>query len=83
MLHTELRENWPAGSGEEDCLVVFTRYGHGSHLGQVTRISRSNFHSPYPWMLHIKFHFDWPRGFRDENFLKSVYGPQTLAMVKR
>ena len=26
MLHTKFRENWPAGSGEEDFLRVFTIY---------------------------------------------------------
>ena len=29
MLHTKFPENWPAGSGEEDFLRVFTIYGHG------------------------------------------------------
>ena len=46
-----------------DCTV----YGCGGHLGHATRISRSNFSSPYPWMLNIKFHFDWPSGFREED----------------
>ena len=32
MLHTKFHENQPAGSGEEDFLVVFTIYGRGSHL---------------------------------------------------
>ena len=58
MLLTKFCENRPAGSGEEDCLVVFTIYGRGGHLGHVTRISRSR-------ILHIKFHFDWPSEFRD------------------
>ena len=53
MLHTKFRENRPAGSGE-DFLVVFTIYWHGVRLGHVTQISRSNFRSPYLWMLHIK-----------------------------
>ena len=48
----------------------FTIYGRGGHLGQVTRISRSNFQSTYPWMLHIKFHFDWPSGFKEEGLRK-------------
>ena len=60
MLHTKFRENQPAGSGEEDFLVVFTIYGCGGHLGHATWILQSNFRSPYPWLLHIKFHFDWP-----------------------
>ena len=38
MLHTKVRENQPAGSGEEDFLKLFTIYGHGGHLGHVTRI---------------------------------------------
>ena len=63
MLHTKFRVNRPAGSGE----VVFTIVGHGGHLGHVTQISRSNFRSPYPWTLHVKFHFDWPSSFREED----------------
>ena len=57
MLHTKFRVNQSAGSGEDDFLVVFTIVGHGGHLGHVTRISRSNFRSPYPWTFHMKFHF--------------------------
>ena len=65
MLHTKFHENRPASSGE-DFLVVFTIYGRGGHLGHVTRISGSNFCLPYPWMLHIKFHFDWSSTFRED-----------------
>ena len=67
MQHTKFRGNRLTGSGEEDFLVVFTIYGHGGHLGHVTWILRSNFHLPYPWMLHIKFQFDWPSSFRKED----------------
>ena len=66
MLHTKFRENRPAGS-EEDFWVVFTIYGSGGHLGHVTWILQSNFRSPYPGLLHITFHFDWPCGFREED----------------
>ena len=45
MLHTDFRENRPAGSGEE---VVLAIYGRGGHLGHVTQISQTNFRSPYP-----------------------------------
>ena len=65
MLHTKFRGNRPASSGE-DFWVVFTIYGRGGHLGYVTWILRSNFRLPYPWMLHIKFHFDWSRSFRED-----------------
>ena len=67
MLHTKFHKNWPAGSGEEDFRKVFTIYGRGGHLGHVTWISRANFRLPFPWMLHIKFHFDLPSSFREED----------------
>ena len=64
MLHTKFSENRPAGSGEENFKCFYTIYGRGGHLGHVTWISQSNFRSPYPWMIHIKFHFNWPSGLR-------------------
>ena len=68
MLHTRFRENRPASSVEEDFGVFFFIInGRGGHLGHVTRISRSNFRSPYPWMLHIQCHFDLPSIFREED----------------
>ena len=67
MLHTKFSENRPAGSGEDFFLMFFTIYVRGDHLGHVTRISRSNFHFPYPWMFHIKFYIDWPSGFKEED----------------
>ena len=47
MLHTKFRENQPAGSREEDFRRVFTTYGRGGHLGHVTSITSSDFHSLY------------------------------------
>ena len=67
MLHTKFRENRPAGSGEKDFLRVFTIYGRGGHLGHVTQMPRTNFRSPYPRRLHIKFGFDWPGSFEEED----------------
>ena len=67
MLHTKFLGNQPAGFGGEDVLVVFTIYGHGDHLGHVIKIPRTNFSSHYPWMLHTKFGFFWPSGFREED----------------
>ena len=46
MLYTKFRGNRPAGSGE-DFLNVFTIYRRGSHLGHVTSIISSDFHSLY------------------------------------
>ena len=51
MLHTNFRENWPAGSGEEDFLRVLTIYGRGGHLGHVTSIISSDFHFLVPESL--------------------------------
>ena len=67
MLHTKFRGNRPAGSGEEDFLKVFTIYGHGGHLGHVTRSIYTNFGSSFPRRLHIKFGVDWPSCFRVED----------------
>ena len=55
MLHTKFRENWPAGSVEEDFSRGFTVYGHGGHLGHVTSIISTNFHFHEPKSLHTKF----------------------------
>ena len=50
MLHTKFQGHRPFDSGEEDFLNVFTIYGHGGHLGQVTRTLQ-------------KFGFNRPSGF--------------------
>ena len=42
-------------------------YGHGGHLGHVTWTSYIHIGSPFLLMLHIKFGFDWPSGFREED----------------
>ena len=55
MLHAEFRGNRTIRSGEEDLLRVFTINGCGGHLGHVTQMPRTNFRSPYPRRLHIKF----------------------------
>ena len=64
---TKFRGNWPTGSGEEDLLKVFAIYSHGGHLGHVTWTIYINFRSPFLRMLHMKFGFDWPSGFRGED----------------
>ena len=64
MLHTKFRENQPTGSGEEDFLKVFAIYSHGGHVTWTIYI---NFCSPFLRILHMKFGFDWPSGFRGED----------------
>ena len=63
MLRTKFRENRPAGSGEEDFLRVYTIYGLGGHLGQVTRIMLTNFHFLVPESFHTKFSSEWLSSF--------------------
>ena len=67
MLHTKFQDHRTSGSGKERFLKVFTIYRHGGHLGHVTRTIYTNFGSPFPRRLHIKFGFDWPIGFRGED----------------
>ena len=66
MLNTKPQGEWPFGAGE-DFLGVFTIYGRGGHLGHLTRTLRTNFCSPIPLRLHMKFGFDWPSGFGEED----------------
>ena len=63
MLHTKFRGNRPAGSGEEAFSRVFTIYGHGSHLGQVTSIISSDLHFLVPESFHKIFGSDRQRSF--------------------
>ena len=58
MLHTKFMKR--------RVLKGFTIYGHSSHLGHVTQIPRSNFRSPAPGKLHMKF------GFRPGRVAQSV-----------
>ena len=67
MLHAKYQNHRPPGSEEEDFLKIFVIYSHGGHLGYVTMIIYANFNSYFLRMLHIKFGFDWPSGFRDED----------------
>ena len=48
-------------------LKVFTIYGHGGHLGHVTWTIYINFLSPFPRRLQMKFGFDLPSVFREED----------------
>ena len=48
-------------------LKVFTIYSHGGHLGHVTSTIYANFNCPFLKMLHVKFGFDWPSDFREED----------------
>ena len=38
-------------------------YGHGGHLGHVTRIMLTDFHFLVPESFHTKFGLEWPNSF--------------------
>ena len=44
----------------------FIIYGCDGHLGHVTKSPRTNFRSPIPLRLHMKFGFDRPTGFGED-----------------
>ena len=68
MLHAKFQNHIrPSGSGEEFFLKVFPIYSPGGHLGHVTWTIFTNFSSPFLRMLYMKFEFDWPCGFREED----------------
>ena len=66
MLHTKFRENRPAGSGIEDFEGFYHKLAWRP-FSHVTQMPLTNFRSPYPRRLHIKFGFDRTSGFREEN----------------
>ena len=52
---------------EKKILKFFTIYGYGGHFGHVNWNINIKFCSPFPGMLHVKFDFDWPSGFRGKD----------------
>ena len=58
MLHTKFRGK-PVHEKKifEGFFTIYVRVGH------VTPMPRTNFRSPFPRKLHIKFGFDWSSGF--------------------
>ena len=53
MLHTNFQGHRPIASGEEDFLQFFTIYGHGGHVGHVTKLIYINFYSHFPLSFHM------------------------------
>ena len=50
----------------ENFFNVFAIYSHSGNLGHVNFTIYINVRSPFLRMLHMKFGFDWPSGFRGE-----------------
>ena len=58
MLYIKFKGHGPAGFGE-DVQRILTTYGHGSHLGHMTRII-------WTLRLHMKFGIDWNSSFWED-----------------
>ena len=71
MLHTKFQDHWTSGS-DRRFLKVCTVYVRGDHPGHVTWTIYTNFRYPFPSMLHMKFGFEWPRGFERRRSLKMM-----------
>ena len=70
MFHTKFLNSLAFWFWRRRFLKVFSIYSHGGHLGHVNLTKLTiyiNFLSPFPRMLHMKFGFDWPCGFRGED----------------
>ena len=64
MLHINFQGNRPIASGK-----VFTIYGHGGHVGHVTKLICINFHSHSPLSFHMNFGYKWPDCFCEKQVL--------------
>ena len=66
MLHTKSQGHWPFGSGEDYFGRVFLPH-MGSNLDHVTQTMQINLRSPILLRLRMKFSFDWPNRFGEED----------------
>ena len=55
MIHTKFQGHRSIASGEEDFFKVFTIYGYGGHVGNVTQVISINFRSYSPSSFHMNF----------------------------
>lgn len=86
MLNTQFQCHHPFNVGEDFYMLYHS--GHGAHLGHMTIHIWSKFCSFYPWLLHMKFKLNQPRGSEyleetlDEKswctYLDSIYTYQLL-----
>ena len=69
MRHAMFQDYRTLGSTEEDFSIHV--YGHGSHLGHVTKtIFKIDVSGIFPVRLRKRFGFDWPSGFREKDVSK-------------
>ena len=70
-MHAMFQDHQTSGSGEENIKAFYHKY-----MGMVaimvivtwTIYMYMNFIPHFQWMLHMKLGFDWPSGFREEDF---------------
>ena len=71
MLHPKFQDHRPFGSGEEDFLLFIPSMGMaaitGSQAWSCDLDHLCKLSTPFPRRLHMKFGFDWPSGFREED----------------
>ena len=69
MLHTKFKGHWSIASGDEGFFKVYTIYGNGGHVGQVTQLICINFHSFFPSSFHMNFSSKSPSFFCEKQVL--------------
>ena len=68
LLHAKFHDHRTISSvGVDLFLKLFTINEHGGYLGHVTCTYYIKVLSYFHRRLHIKFGFDWPSGFREED----------------
>ena len=50
-------------------------YGHDGHLGRVTQVPQTNFHSSDPWRPNVQFGFNLLSGLMFETFDRRTTDP--------
>jgi hypothetical protein len=73
MLPTKFWFIWQSGFREEDFLEIKqseTRIAFGGYVCQRIGTKLAIFIKDFPRMLPTKFQFNWPSGFRGDNFLE-------------
>ena len=63
MLYSMFQDHQSISSREEVFFLIFSMYGHGSHLGHVTQLIYINFHSHSPICYHMDFGSKSPNYF--------------------
>ena len=82
MLHTKFRENRPASSGNR-FLKGFYHIWAWRPSWSCDPDGTNKISFPLPKRLHIKFGFDWPSSFGEEDLLETTTtdGRQTMGIL--